>query len=182
MYNDGTYMLNIDPSSVCNKFFDNLISMYSYDYYDEDEDESDYEGSAVFLKSQLIQAITVIYGGYAAQEAIFGEVSDNTKEYLQYADSILDSMSESGMLGLGLRYSENRERNGIEYTKEKITLINQAYDEITNECYRKAKEIINNNVDLIKGLMPILMENSTLGHDEVREALESLGGIKGEVK
>lgn len=191
--NNGSYVLNLEGDTVCNDFFNGLIADYDSDYegddcdddYEEaddlfeevDEDEEDEQSDFYYSKGDFLNAITVRIGGYVAEEVILHKVYDNVKYDLTLIDNILFAMSENGMFGLGMRFSDIRE-DKIFYTDAWVDKFYEMFDKTIEECYIKAKEIIARNEELIRKLMPILVEKQTIDKKNCEPILEKLGGIK----
>ncbi len=196
--NDGEYVLTLDCDSVGNDFFNGLFSDFGSDedyddfddfddfddYDDDEEDEEDEEDDAeediparLYSKSDFMNAIVVRLGGYAAEEAVLHKLYENVKDDLDFVDNILFAMSEWGMLGLSHRYSEKRE-DKMCYSDAWTDRLYTMFDEIIEECYEKAKDIIEKNETLIRKLIPILVERQALERKDCEPILEQLGGIK----
>ena len=92
-------------------------------------------------------------------------------------DYILMGMSEDGLLGLNLRYSEYRD-DKLPYPREKLDKINAEFDKIVEDCYKKAKPIVEANAVLIRKLMPVLVDKKSIFKPECEKILNELGGIK----
>ena len=86
-------------------------------------------------------------------------------------------MSESGLLGLGLRFSRSRE-NDLPYSYEHVAMINDELNSILADCYNHAQEIICANISLLEKLIPVLVEKRSLGREEGERLLEEFGGIR----
>ena len=146
-----------------------------YDCDDEDDDEDNY--SCYYTKADYLNAVCALMGGYAAEEIILNKTYDNTYPLLVTADLILLGISEAGLLGFDLRYSEYR--NGeLKYSVEKTDKVNAEFDKIIGYCYKTAKPIIEANAELIKKLIPILAEKGNIFKPECEKILNDLGGIK----
>ena len=192
--NDGGYVLDLDRDSVGKDFFNGLFSDFDSDYeggdddddydYDEYEEEEDAEGDTkkdvparLYSKSDLMNAIVVRLGGYAAEEIVLHKLYENVKYDIALVDDILFAMSDWGMLGLSHRYSVKRE-DKMCYSDAWTDRLYTMFDEITEECYEKAKAIIEKNATLIQGLIPILVERQVLEKKDCEPILERLGGIR----
>jgi ATP-dependent Zn protease len=81
-------------------------------------------------------------------------------------------MAACGMLGLKLHYNEYRE-----YSEKRREQLEEAFLMIKEECYEKAKEIVNKNEALIKKLVPILIKRKSIEKNECEALIEELGGI-----
>lgn len=205
--NSGNYLLRLGNNTVCNLYFNAAISRYDSDFdeedgidfceeykdstgsnigfrdrdYDEndedDEENEDDNDSFYYTKADYLNAVCALVGGYIAEEIILNKTYDNTYPLLVTADLILLGISEAGLLGLDLRYSENR-NNDMEYSREKLDRINAEFDRIIDDCYKKAKPIVEANAKLIKKFIPILIEKRSIFKPECEKILSDLGGIK----
>ena len=187
-FNRGDYLLSLKDNSVCNHFFDAIISDFEYDYdddyYDDDDDDEEEDeeetssSPAVQSKNDLLATVTVILGGYAAEELILHKVYDNLYTRLCIIDRIMLAMSAFGMLGLHLRYTSSR-NDRLAYPDQHIDDVNQAIAALTDTCYEKAKAIVSKNETLIRQLTPILLERESLEKTECDSILADLGGVQG---
>lgn len=148
------------------------------DYDDEDDYDEDNEGSsAYYTKADYLNAICALMGGYVAEEVVLNKTYNNTYPLLMTTDYILMGISDAGLLGLDLRYSECR-NSDLKYPQEKVNRINAEFDKIIADCYKKAKPIIEANAGLIKKLIPILVDKTSIFKPECEKILKELGGIK----
>ena len=175
-------MLRLD-GDACGEFFKNLLDSYSDDYddYDDYDDDDDYndEGEGkedgasrwCYSKAELINAITVMFGAYVAQELVFHKVYDNLREMWDTIDNLLLAMAELGMLGAKLRFSSSRQER-LPYVQSRIDAVNAAFDEIEQSCYEQAKGILFGEIENIKKLMPILVEKKAIDAAAVEALLQ----------
>ena len=187
-FNDGGYTLSLDEDTVCNDYFNGLIhdcdddydDDYDYDDCEEDEDKEDEEEdgpSAYYTRNDYLHALCALFGGYAAQEILLNKVYDNVGRHLWTADCVLNEMSKDGLLGLELRFSSARD-NEISYSAERLGKINAAFDEIAENCLRRAKEIVAANAEVIRKLVPVLAERGSIDSERCELILKDLGGIR----
>lgn len=184
-FNSGRYVLSLDSDSVCSDFFNGVLADFDSDYdeddydnYDEEDNEEDSIASSNYYgKSDLTNTITVLLGGYVGEELILHKIYDNVSTYLSIVDDILFSMADNGMLGLALRYSENRHER-FPYSSERVEKLNRIFDEIIQECYERAKAILQKNEILAKKLIPYLVEKQILQAEECEKLLAEWGGIQ----
>ena len=188
---DSDYFLTLDSDTVCNNLFDTVISFINEDYdssYNSEDDYDDYEednsddeedddwdydddwkdnkkSDTYFSKLDYLNAITAILGGYASEEVIFNKVYDNVEDSLDTIDEMLLKMASNGLFGLNFRYNTSR-LESLKYSQEYTNKINDLFSQTINDCYEKAKKIIEKNEDLIKKLIPILVVKKYLNKDE----------------
>ena len=181
-YSNSDYVLTVEENKVCNGFLDAIIDNADYDYEDDDDyydDDSDDDGEtknsySLCSKNDLLAAITALLGGLAAEELIFNKIYDNLKVSLDAVDDIVFKMAACGMLGLKLHYNEYRE---YKYSEKRREQLEEAFLMLKEECYEKAKEIVNKNEALIKKLVPILIKRKSIEKNECETLIEELGGV-----
>lgn len=176
-------MLDLQKGNICNDFFSNVISDVSDDWGDDcedddcdDEDSDDYdEDDDVVIKDYYClddfkNAISVLFGGIAAEKAIFGRTYDDTYSDLSAINDLLFRMSETGMLGFDYLYDEYRCRR-LQYSPKFIEKLNEIFGQIANECYAKAEKIIVENVDLLRYLQRYLIQEQNIKRDRTEELI-----------
>ena len=173
-FNNGGYVLSLDEDTVCNNFYDKILSDYDSDY-DCDDDEAENGNSDYFSNEDLKNAITVVFGGYAAQEQILGRVYDNMRNQLGVVDDIVDGMVGCGMFGILNRYTYNR---NLPYTPQRLEEINQEVENMIESCYLQAKETVKANEEIIKLLIPLVAEKNSITKKECEEIIEKQGMVK----
>ena len=177
-YSNSDYVLTVEENKVCNGFLDAIISNADDDddYYDDDDDDDKEISTSYSLcsKNDLLAATTALLGGLAAEELIFNKIYDNLKDSLDAVDDIVFKMAACGMLGLKLHYNEYRE---YKYSEKRREQLEEAFLMIKEECYEKAKEIVNKNEALIKKLVPILIKRKSIEKNECEALIEELGGV-----
>lgn len=195
VFNSGHYTLTLEKGDIANDFFDALITLNessddSDDDWDDDDDEDDNEdyddeenqlsageSVSIFSKNDYLNAISVLYGGYAAEEVVLQKTYDNVMGTLDYVDTIMGWMLQSAMFGLDLRYNNDRSEDGLPYTNEKIAKINEVIDKTCEDCYERAKIIVEKNAKIIEKLAKVLVEKQVLQESECDEIIKKLGGI-----
>ncbi len=134
------------------------------------------------FKSEFLDNLTALLGGYIAEETIFGEVSTGAANDLREATRMVKKLiTEYGMsktLGprtfgekeslifLGREISEQRD-----YSEKMAQLIDEEIFFFINNCYTKAKEIIEKNKDKLEKLAKILLIEETLEKEELNKIL-----------
>ena len=196
-FNSGHYTLTIEKNAVCNNFFNSIVSATDSDDDDwddddwDDDDEEDYssidsdrdeetvgDGEAtIYSKSDYLNTISVLLGGYVAQELILHKVYDNVGGALKAIDSIIELMLKNAMFGIGLRYSVERNDFLLPYTDSYKQKINAVFEEVCETCYNKAKSIIEKNAELIENLSRVLTERQIIQEDDCEELIKEFGGV-----
>lgn len=172
-FRQSDYVLDLDWDNVCNDYFNTLLSNYDSDYPDlMEEDVCGY-----YCKQDLINAITVLLGGYVAEELVFGGVYDNVSGYLLLADDILRDMAKQGMFGLDMIYSDDRNEI-LAYPPARIEKLNDLFDETLRECYEQAKSILSKNKKLIEKLIRRLAQCKTIQKEACETLLTQWSGMQ----
>ena len=135
------------------------------------------EKMLVATKKELLAQITGLLGGRVSEEVFLNEISTGASDDFKKATRIARSMvTEYGMSDLGpMQYEEQSESVflGRDYGKSKnfsdqVALeIDRETRKIIEECYEKAKDIIEKNKDLIMLLSDALMKYETLTKEQI---------------
>jgi cell division protease FtsH len=133
-------------------------------------------------KKELLSEITVRLGGRTIEEIVFGEITTGAHNDLENATHLARRMvCDFGMsekLGpITFRETPEKVFLGRDLAKQK-SYSEQTAEEIDNEvkkiienCYERAKTILNKNMDKIEKLIAALKEKEVLGVKEVEEIL-----------
>ncbi|SHH30945.1 ATP-dependent zinc metalloprotease FtsH [Thermosipho atlanticus] len=141
------------------------------------------EDKYLISKKELIDNITALLGGRAAEELVFGDVTSGAANDIERATEMARKMvcelgmSENfGPLAWGKTEQEiflgkeiTRMRN---YSEEVAKLIDSEVQNIVNTCYNKAKEILTRKREKLDELASILLEKEELSGEELRNLLE----------
>ncbi len=132
-------------------------------------------------RSQILDTITMMLGGRAAEEVVFGDAEITTGasgDFQQVARLTRLMVTQFGMsdLGLGALESESGEvflgRNFMPQSDYSIKLgdrIDRQIRQIAQTCYDTAKQLIEENRDLCDRLVDILLDVETLDGEEFRK-------------
>ena len=128
-------------------------------------------------KTELLEEIMGLLGGRVAEEVVFGEISTGAHNDFSKATKIARSMvTEYGMSSLGpiqLETPEGSSFLGRDYNKnrnfsDQVALeIDTEVRKIINECYEKAKKLIEKNRDLLDLIANTLLEYETLTKEQI---------------
>ncbi len=134
------------------------------------------------FKSEFLDNLASLLGGYVAEEIIFGEVStgaaNDLKQATQMARRLVTEYGMSKVLGprtfgekeslifLGREISEQRD-----YSEKIAQIIDEEVSSFINHCYLKAKEIIEKNREKLEKLTKALLEKETLEKEEINKVL-----------
>ena len=128
-------------------------------------------------KTELLEQIMGLLGGRVAEEVVFGEITTGAHNDFSKATKIARSMvTEYGMSSLGpvqLETPEGSSFLGRDYNKnrnfsDQVALeIDNEVRKIINDCYSKAKKIIEKNRDLLDIIASNLIEHETLTKEQI---------------
>ena len=132
-------------------------------------------------KKRLLAHIIFALGGRVAEEIIFGEQTTGAQNDFEQATHIARRMvTQWGMSSLGpLAFGRRDEQVFLgkelavhqDYSEETAIAIDKAVQDIITDCYTKAKEILETNLDGLKLLADALLERETLITEEIEEIL-----------
>ena len=127
-------------------------------------------------RSQLLDQITMMLGGHAAEEVGLGEIYTGSSSDLKRATEICRKMvTQFGMsekigtiyLGsdqevfVGMEFGQSRE-----YSEEVAAKIDREVAEMLSTCYDKAKQILTDNLERLNQLTEALLKYETLNRAE----------------
>ena len=135
-------------------------------------------------KQNLLEMIIGLLGGRVAEEVVFKEISTGGHNDLQRSTAIARAMiTEYGMSErLGpITYEKDSDTVflGRDYGKSKnfseqiATEIDKEVRGIIHECYDKAKDLIEKNIELLKTIAHYLLEVETLTKEDIDEIVET---------
>ncbi len=190
-FNDGHYILDLERHTVCNDFFNGVLSTVNGyydrencdddddDYYDEDQDEDEADEaiapSGYCSKNDMTNAVTVLLGGYVAEELALRKIYDNVWSDLDDVDRIQKSMLENGMFGLHCHYNDDRD---LPYTAAYLEKLNATLETHKLACYERAKGILEKNAGLLKRLVDKLAKEGVMQAEECDAFIAECGGLQ----
>ena len=132
-------------------------------------------------KKRLLAHIISFLGGRVAEEIIFGEQTTGAQSDFERATRLAHRMvTQWGMSPLGpLTYGRRDEQIFLgkelavhqDYSEQTAIAIDKAVYDIVMECYERAREIIETNLDGLKMLADALLERETLITEEIEDIL-----------
>ena len=134
-------------------------------------------------KKKMLQTIIVDFGGRVAEELIFGDVttgaSQDIKQATQMARAMVTQYGMSDKVGL-IHYGSDDDEVFIGrdlahtkgYADQTAALIDGEVKNIIDESYAKAKELLQEHMDVLHRCAQLLIEKEKIG----REEFESLFG------
>ncbi|SDW86861.1 membrane protease FtsH catalytic subunit [Marininema mesophilum] len=143
------------------------------------------EDRFLMTKSELLDRVTGLLGGRAAEEVVFNEISTGAHNDFEKATAIVRSMiteygmskrlapmqfgrNQGGQVFLGRDF--NSEQN---YSDAVAYEIDQEMQELITTCYNKAKEILLEKRDLLEIVAQTLYKKETLDVDEIKQLMEN---------
>jgi cell division protease FtsH len=140
------------------------------------------EDRYLLTKSELLDRMSVMLGGRAAEEIIFGESSTGAKNDLEKATEMAISMVRTyGMSKtLGpLSYDRGRPvfleapwSQPKDYSEETARKIDEEVKTILDEAYEKAKSVLTENYEKLKNIASILLDKEIIEGEELKKLLE----------
>ena len=135
-------------------------------------------------KGQMLQDIMVSLGGRIAEEIIFGDIttgaSSDIKKATKAARNMVTryGMSENiGVIDYGSDDDEVFIGRDLAHAKNHSELVAGEIDKeiknIIDECYKKAKDIITENMDILHKCADLLIEKEKIGREEFEALFEN---------
>jgi cell division protease FtsH len=146
------------------------------------------EDRYLLRKRELIDRLSSMLGGRAAEEIIFGEISTGAQDDLQKATNLAQQMvssygmsDEFGPLSFPSdenprnRYQGNDGSGGSGWSQDTRREVDNAVRKIVNTAYSRGKELLSDNQEVLEHLASALMEREVLEQQELRDILEEHG-------
>ena len=105
-------------------------------------------------KGRMLQHIQVSLGGRIAEELIFGDVTTGASQDIKQATALAKSMV--------MQYGMSEKS----YGEHMATIIDEEVKRIIDDCYAKAKEIIEANRSVLDRCAALLLEKEKIGQEE----------------
>jgi cell division protease FtsH len=141
-------------------------------------------------KDQLESQLSVAFGGRAAEELVFARIStgasNDIKQATELAQKMVRTWGMSEELG-PLSYAKNEEQVFLgreiaqhrDYSEETARRIDKEVNKLIVESYRRAKAVLEDNIDILHKLSELLLEKETVMGAELDELILSMRpGIK----
>jgi cell division protease FtsH len=136
-----------------------------------------------YTKRYCMALLQVCFGGRIAEEIFCDDISSGAQSDIQQATNIAKQMiltwgmsDELGLISYGpdagikdMIYVMPGEK---EYSEKTAEAIDSEIKKITNEAYKKAKELIESNKDRLERIAKALLKYETLDADDVELILE----------
>ena len=134
-------------------------------------------------KGKILQSIMVSLGGRIAEEMVFDDVttgaSQDIKQATSYAKSMITKFGMSDNLGL-ICYGDDDEEVFIGrdlahargYADSTAAKIDEEVKKVVDDCYVKAKDIINKNIEILHSCAKLLIEKEKITQGEFEALFE----------
>ncbi|MFP4017212.1 MAG: ATP-dependent zinc metalloprotease FtsH, partial [Halanaerobiales bacterium] len=142
------------------------------------EEESDFQ-----TKNELLDEITIMLGGRAAEETFLDDISTGAHSDMERASRLVRAMvteygmSKLGPMTFGQRHDQqvflgrdiSRQRN---YSEEVAAEIDNEVSSIMESCYQKALDILKENTAKVERIVRALKERETLNADQIQKLIK----------
>lgn len=133
-------------------------------------------------RSELIDRICSLFGGMAAEELIFNEITTGSHNDLEVATKIARRMvTEFGMSDKIGHIALSRQEGPVflgrdlaehkNYSEDMATAVDEEIKRILEEEYARAKKILSENLENVKIVAKLLLEKEVLDAAQVKEAV-----------
>ena len=137
------------------------------------------------FKDQLENELTVFFGGRVAEDIIFNRISTGAANDIKQATDIAQQMVRSWGMSeeLGpLSYGKGEEQIFLgreishprDYSEETARKIDEEVTNLIKNSYKRAKEILGENIDILHKLAELLLEKETVKGDELDDLIRSM--------
>jgi len=136
-------------------------------------------------KDQLESQLAIAFGGRAAEEIVFNRfstgASNDIKQATDLAQQMVRSWGMSDVLG-PLSYAKNEEQIFLgreisqhrDYSEDTAKKIDEEINSLIKKSYERAKQILNENLDVLHKLAEMLLEKETVMGKELDELIISM--------
>jgi cell division protease FtsH len=137
------------------------------------------------FKDQLESELAVVFGGRVAEEIVFNRIStgaaNDIKQATDLAQKMVRSWGMSDDLGpisyakgeeqvfLGREISQHRD-----YSEATAQKIDEEINKLVKNSFKRAKTVLNENLDILHKLAEVLLEKETVMGKELDELIHSL--------
>ena len=128
------------------------------------------EDISILTKSEIIDRITFLLGGRAAEEIIFGKENISTGAEDDFTDIFDIAQELISKYGMGnLKYLGQGDKDF--FGEDLEWKIDQGIMNVVGSCYEKAKDIITDNKELLEKLSEVLLEKERIDHIDIQKIL-----------
>ena len=137
------------------------------------------------FKDQLENELTVSFGGRVAEDIVFNRISTGAANDIKQATDIAQRMVRLWGMSedLGpLSYGKGEEQIFLgreishprDYSEETAKKIDEEVTILIKNSYKRAKKILNENIDILHKLAELLLEKETVKGDELDNLIRSM--------
>jgi len=137
------------------------------------------------FKDQLENDLTVSFGGRVAEDIVFNRISTGAANDIKQATDVAQQMVRSWGMSeeLGpLSYGKGEEQIFLgreishprDYSEETARKIDEEVTILIKDSYKRAKKILNENIDILHKLAELLLEKETVKGDELDDLIRSM--------
>ena len=138
------------------------------------------EDRYIATKSELLDKLAFMLGGRVAEKVVFGEISTGAQDDLERVTRIARQMimeygmsDQLGPLTFGRKQSQvflgrdiGRERD---FSEEIASAIDRETRAMVDDCFKRAEETLNANIDMLHAVAKAVLEKETLTGEEFQE-------------
>ena len=137
------------------------------------------------FKDQLESELSVAFGGRVAEEIIFDRIStgaaNDIKQATNLAQTMIRNWGMSEKLG-PLSYAKGEEQVFLgreiaqhrDYSEETARMIDEEINKLIKDAYDRARDVLNENLDILHKLADLLLEQETVLGKELDELIKEL--------
>ena len=137
------------------------------------------------FKDQLESELSVAFGGRVAEEIIFDRIStgaaNDIKQATNLAQTMIRNWGMSEKLG-PLSYAKGEEQVFLgreiaqhrDYSEETARMIDAEINKLIKDAYARARDVLNENIDILHKLADLLLEQETVLGKELDELIKEL--------
>lgn len=134
-------------------------------------------------RSRILQQITAMLGGRAAEEVVFNEMTSGASNDIEQATRLARAMvvdfgmSKLGPINLGPQYDVDEMGKAQWYEPAQISQamaekVDKEISEIVDNAYKEALTLVKKHRKIIDQVVSALLKNETLGRDEFEKIVE----------
>ena len=136
-------------------------------------------------KDQLTSELSVAFGGRVAEEIVFERISTGASNDIKQATELAQKMIRTWGMSDSLpplSYAKGEEQVFLgreiaqhrDYSEKTAQLIDQEVNNLINNAYQRAKQVIEDNIDILHKLSEKLLEKETVMGTELDELILSM--------
>ncbi|MFN8383178.1 MAG: ATP-dependent zinc metalloprotease FtsH [Anaerolineales bacterium] len=125
------------------------------------------QDSILMFRNQIMARITGLMGGRVAEELFCHDITSGASNDLQVATQLAEDMvMRLGMSISGLRVFQRHEFGTSQAGQKTFEALDQAINEILDECYQEARRIVTEKRDAVERVTHALLAQETLSREE----------------